>query len=108
MAKKSVRSAKPASAAPAPAATPKRRTSSGGAKRDAAASAPLVSGDGEIVSLETANDMKVQGDVDSAETRTPTYEEIAEAAYRRYLERGGDHGRDFDDWVEAERALRSK
>ena len=35
----------------------------------------------------------------------PTYEQIAEAAYHRYLARGGAHGYDFDDWVEAERAL---
>ena len=39
---------------------------------------------------------------------SPSYEEIAEAAYQRYLSRGGDHGRDFDDWVEAERQLRER
>lgn len=38
----------------------------------------------------------------------PTYEQIAEAAYQRYLSRGGGHGRDFDDWLEAERELRSR
>jgi hypothetical protein len=38
----------------------------------------------------------------------PSYEEIAEAAYQRYLSRGGQHGRDFDDWVEAERELRAR
>jgi hypothetical protein len=38
---------------------------------------------------------------------SPSYDEIAQAAYRRYLERGGGHGRDFDDWVEAERQLSS-
>lgn len=38
----------------------------------------------------------------------PSYEEIAEAAYQRYLRRGGEHGRDFDDWVEAERELRER
>jgi hypothetical protein len=37
---------------------------------------------------------------------SPTYDEIAEAAYQRYLRRGGSDGRDFDDWVEAERELR--
>jgi len=36
----------------------------------------------------------------------PTHDEIAEAAYRRYLNRGGEHGRDLDDWVEAEQELR--
>ena len=38
----------------------------------------------------------------------PTYDEIAEAAYHRYLRRGASHGQDFDDWVEAERELRSR
>lgn len=38
----------------------------------------------------------------------PTHDEIAEAAYRRYLNRGGGHGRDVDDWVEAERELRQR
>lgn len=38
----------------------------------------------------------------------PTPEEIAEAAYHRYLSRGGNDGADFDDWVEAERELRSR
>ena len=35
----------------------------------------------------------------------PTYDEIAEAAYLRYLNRGGDAGRELDDWLEAEREL---
>jgi hypothetical protein len=39
---------------------------------------------------------------------SPTYDEIAEAAYQRYLRRGGGDGQDFDDWVEAERELRSR
>jgi hypothetical protein len=36
----------------------------------------------------------------------PSYEQIAEAAYHRFLQRGGDHGHEFDDWIEAERQLR--
>jgi hypothetical protein len=39
---------------------------------------------------------------------TPTYDQIAEAAYHRYLRRGAEDGRDFDDWVEAERELKSR
>jgi hypothetical protein len=39
---------------------------------------------------------------------SPTYDEIAEAAYHRYLSRGGGNGSDFDDWLEAERALRHR
>lgn len=36
----------------------------------------------------------------------PTREQIAEAAYLRWLNRGGGHGRDVEDWVQAERELR--
>jgi len=38
----------------------------------------------------------------------PSYDEIAEAAYQRYLRRGGYDGRDFDDWLEAERELKAR
>ena len=38
----------------------------------------------------------------------PTYQQIAEAAYHRYLNRGGRDGQDFDDWIEAERSLKSR
>lgn len=31
---------------------------------------------------------------------------IADLAHRLFLERGGAHGRDVDDWLEAERRLR--
>jgi len=36
----------------------------------------------------------------------PDEEEIRIRAYHRYLERGGGHGMDFEDWLEAERELR--
>jgi len=36
----------------------------------------------------------------------PREEEIRMRAYRRYLERGGGDGQDFDDWVAAEEELR--
>ena len=37
----------------------------------------------------------------------PSEEEIRMRAYRRYLERGGGHGLDFDDWLQAERELKT-
>jgi hypothetical protein len=46
------------------------------------------------------------GAADDRGLRNPTHDEIAEAAYHRYLNRGGGHGRDFDDWLEAEQELR--
>jgi hypothetical protein len=40
--------------------------------------------------------------------RLPSQAEIAEAAYFRHLNRGGTHGDEFSDWVEAERELRKR
>lgn len=37
----------------------------------------------------------------------PSEDDIRMRAYQRYLERGGSHGMDFDDWLEAERELRA-
>jgi len=36
------------------------------------------------------------------------HEHVAERAYHKFLARGGEHGRDADDWTEAERELRSE
>jgi len=45
----------------------------------------------------------------NTKTRTPqprpTEEEIRIRAYAIYLQRGGSHRYDFDDWLEAEREL---
>jgi hypothetical protein len=38
----------------------------------------------------------------------PSEEDIRLRAYHRYLERGGGHGMDFEDWLEAERELRTQ
>ena len=55
---------------------------------------------------DTANE--IQTPTDAGAANAPTYEQISEAAYHRYLQRGGQDGRDFDDWLEAERSLRSR
>lgn len=44
---------------------------------------------------------------DHTEGNAPTHETIAVRAYERYLSRGGEDGADLDDWLEAERSLRS-
>ena len=36
----------------------------------------------------------------------PTHADIARRAYQLYEERGGGHGRDWEDWFQAERELR--
>ena len=43
-----------------------------------------------------------------ATERDPSEEEIRERAYQMYLERGGSHGLDFDDWVRAEQELKQR
>lgn len=40
--------------------------------------------------------------------REPDESEIRVRAYHRYLERGGDHGRHFDDWLEAKEELKRR
>jgi len=47
----------------------------------------------------------VQARQPGAPAHQPSADEIAQAAYQRYLSRGGQHGSDFDDWIEAEREL---
>jgi hypothetical protein len=37
----------------------------------------------------------------------PSEEDIRTRAYHRFLERGGGHGSDFEDWLEAERELKN-
>jgi hypothetical protein len=38
--------------------------------------------------------------------RAPTREEIARRAYQIYVDRGAEHGRDWDDWLQADGELR--
>jgi hypothetical protein len=37
--------------------------------------------------------------------REPPGEEIARRAHELYLQRGGEHGKDVEDWVRAEKEL---
>jgi len=38
----------------------------------------------------------------------PSEDEIRARAYQRYIARGGQHGGDFDDWLQAEEELRRR
>jgi hypothetical protein len=96
-----------------PAAPARRRAAprakASGAVNDAAA---VKTADSPVESRESAPEMgpaAVTGaPSESAAPYAPTFEQIAEEAYRRYLGRGGEHGADFEDWVEAERRLRER
>ena len=39
---------------------------------------------------------------------TPLVSEINRRAYEIYLERGGQHGSDVSDWIDAERVINNK
>lgn len=85
------------------------------AKKKTDATTPAAAPRRRVASKATANDraadpapLDLSANAPAARDNTPTYEQIAEAAYLRYLRRGGSDGRDFDDWLEAERELRSR
>jgi hypothetical protein len=51
---------------------------------------------------------KGPGSPASTSMSSPSDEDIRMRAYHRYLERGGGHGMDFEDWLEAERDLKAR
>jgi hypothetical protein len=112
MAKKKTAGPETTPIASTPAAPAKRRA----AARPKSGSAPIETAPAEStggpIDRDTAPDMGA-GAVggapsDSAAPYAPTFEQIAEEAYQRYLNRGGSHGADFEDWIEAERKLRER
>ena len=51
-------------------------------------------------------EQKIQRKRGSNGQHDPDPKMIAQRAHELYLERGGDHGHDFEDWLQAERELR--
>jgi hypothetical protein len=51
---------------------------------------------------------EIPNPVENLASRESTHEEIARRAYQLYEERGGEHGRDWEDWFQAERDLRQR
>jgi hypothetical protein len=87
--------------APAPRrATPRRTT-----KRASDATPIDVA---SVTSVEPVHTAADTGSVSAESNYQPTYDDIAQKAYERYLRRGGTDGRDFDDWIEAERELATR
>jgi hypothetical protein len=70
-----------------------------------ASSSQVQSSSDGAAQIDTAADMSGAANADQG---NPGYDEIAEAAYQRYLGRGGQDGGDVDDWVAAERDLRER
>jgi len=77
----------------------KRTASTPGTPRKRATPKAKPNGNGQVASTD-------DGTVIAPPDPDPTDDDIRVRAYHRYLERGGNHGADFDDWVEAEKDLK--
>ena len=60
---------------------------------------PLTNAQTSILRSDVAEESRNNG---------PSLAEIRERAFEIHIERGGIHGCDLDDWLEAERELREK
>lgn len=65
---------------------------------------PRVEGRENNIASEAGDDAPLESMAMGSE---PSEEDIRMRAYQRFLERGGGHGSDFEDWLEAERELKN-
>src|SRR6476646_11682281 len=110
MAKRTTRSSAAdagAAAPPQPKARRQRATATPSAPEpDTIAADPRVEGredNGTGIASEAGDDAPLESMAMGSE---PSEEDIRMRAYQRFLERGGGHGSDFEDWLEAERELK--
>jgi hypothetical protein len=69
---------------------------------------PSTTGTPRTRSTTTTRSKRTNGAAPPPETRQqPNEDDIRLRAYHRYLERGGGHGSDWDDWIEAEKDLKA-
>jgi hypothetical protein len=62
-----------------------------------------------IANAESISKITPQSDIaEEAAKHEPTQEEIRQRAFEIHIERGGIHGCDLDDWLQAERELQEK
>ena len=57
---------------------------------------------------QTERSSTVRRQRDRRAASVPTESDIAKRAYEIFIERGGGHGRDLDDWLVATRELQSQ
>src|SRR5438105_1257249 len=100
-----------ASGAPAEPRAPATPQAERSRSRRATGSSEPPQDSNEIVASEIENPRTISKPAASAESdrlnaSEPTEEEIRLRAYQRFLERGGAHGDDFNDWLAAERELK--
>jgi hypothetical protein len=71
---------------------------------DSADRAALVQDDAE----ELTRAVSMASEPPELSTSAPDEEQIRDRAYQRFLDRGGSHGDDVNDWIEAETELRNR
>jgi hypothetical protein len=95
-------------ASDAPTAVPPARPAKGSGR--ARAARPAADADTFAARPEPVDEMPREEPMvetrDESAGKGPSEEDIRRRAYLRYLERGGGHGMDFEDWLEAERELK--
>jgi DUF2934 family protein len=104
MAKRPIRSEADDSAAGAPQGKARRSRGSATASPEAI---DTQAARGRVLDQMPADAASRQGLTSESMGSEPSEEDIRMRAYHRYLERGGGHGMDFEDWLEAERELRT-
>jgi hypothetical protein len=62
-------------------------------------------GGAEVVRKKSNELVAAEDGAVEAAAQQPTYEQICARAYEIHIERGGEHGRDLEDWLQAEREL---
>jgi len=112
MAKRTTRSSAADTGAAAAPPQPKARrqraaTTPSAPEPDTIAADPRVEGrenNGTGIASEAGDDAPLESMAMGSE---PSEEDIRMRAYQRFLERGGGHGSDFQDWLDAERELKN-
>jgi hypothetical protein len=101
---------------PAAPAKPKARRSRTASPPPATASAGAGASDVQSARARATAETSISLDPDRGPERItsesmgsePSEHDIRMRAYHRYLERGGGHGLEFQDWLDAERDLKTK
>jgi DUF2934 family protein len=94
-----------AAATTPPAPVPDTIAANPGVDRSEDMSQPAI---GASFASEAGDDAPLEAMTSTSMGSEPSDQDIRLRAYHRYLERGGSQGSDFEDWLEAERELKSR
>jgi hypothetical protein len=104
MAKRSTRTTSPRSKANFTSAPATELPSETSAFGDSAEATALIEDDVD----EPTRAVSMASEPPELSTSAPDEEQVRNRAYQRFLDRGGNHGYDVNDWIEAEDELRNR